>query len=76
MLFHDQSKGLMYRTCLLSNLYSQELWCGEEGPAAQIHGVFEHEEEVQMAHQVPNQFIDDTGGERRADKENFTTILQ
>lgn len=30
----------------------QELWRGEEGASSQVHGVFEHEEEVEMAHQV------------------------
>lgn len=35
----------------------QELRCGEEGASSQVHGVFEHEEEVEVTHQVPCQFI-------------------
>lgn len=35
----------------------QELRCGEQGTSPQVHGVFEHEEEVQVTHQVPCQFI-------------------
>ena len=35
----------------------QELWHEEEGASPQVHGVLEHEEEVEVAHQVPYQLI-------------------
>lgn len=43
----------------------QELWRGEEGASSQVHGVFEHEEEVEMAHQVSCQFIHKSAQEQR-----------
>ena len=44
---------------------SQELRGGQEGPATQVHGVFEHQKEVKMANQVPNQLIDNTEGKKK-----------
>lgn len=38
----------------------QKLWCGEKGTSSQVHGVFVHEEEVEVTHQVPRQFIHKT----------------
>lgn len=44
---------------------SQELRSGQEGPATQVHGVFEHQKEVKVANQVPNQLIDNTKGKKK-----------
>lgn len=45
--------------------HSQELWRGEEGASAQVHGVFEHEEKVEVADQIACQLIHKSAQKQR-----------
>lgn len=41
---------------------SQDIRGGDEGATSQVYGIFEHEEVVEVAHQVPCQLVNKTAG--------------
>ena len=56
-MIHECPPTYITTTTTTTNIGLQELWCGKEGTSPQVHGVLEHEEEVEVAHQVPYQLI-------------------
>lgn len=44
---------------------SQDIRGGDEGATSQVYGIFEHEEVVEVAHQVPCQLVNKTAGVKK-----------